>query len=258
MSDDFAFRFGGIARLYGNEALERFAKSHVAVIGLGGVGSWAAEALARSGLGQITLYDLDDVCVSNVNRQILALNSTIGVQKVDAMAARLLEINPGIKVAPESVFVTEKNVSTLIGQDIDFVFEATDSVKAKTAIIAHCVRNKIRIITSGGAGGQLDPTAIQVADLSKTIQDPLLAKVRNNLRRHHGFTRNPKRRFRVESVFSTEPPLFDQSLTECSPATPGPVKLDCASGFGSVTHITASFGFVAASRILKKLAALEK
>lgn len=259
---DYDFRFGGVARLYGRKALSRFKNSHVAVIGLGGVGSWAAEALARSGIGELSLFDLDDVCVSNINRQVLALQSTVGSMKVDALKQRLLDINPELTIHAHHTFVTEKNLEQVFAPAFDYVFEATDSVKAKTAIIAYCVRHKRRIITSGGAGGQLDPTQIEVADLSRTIQDPLLAKVRNNLRRLHGFTRNPKRRFRVESVYSTEPLRYDQGDGSVCATKPddqaGPVKLDCASGFGSITHITASFGLIAASRILKKLAASEK
>ena len=258
MSPDYQQRFGGIARLYGLDALQRFSDSHVAVIGIGGVGTWAAEALARSGIGEISLYDMDDVCVTNSNRQLVALNSTVGKMKVDVMAERIREINPEVKVHAHHAFVTPKNVAEHLVSSLDYVLDATDSVNAKTAIIAHCVRHKISVMTSGGAGGQTDPTQIQIADLSKTFQDPLLAKVRNNLRRLHGFTRNPKRRFRVDAVFSTQPPIFDQGDGTVCQQKPenlnGPVKLDCATGFGAVTHMTASFGMVASSRILQKLA----
>lgn len=256
-NSDFDFRFGGIARLYGSDALACFQKSHVAVIGIGGVGSWAAEALARSGIGAITLFDLDDICVSNINRQIHALQSSVGQMKVDAMAKRLLEINPDLDVRPKHTFVTPNNLADLLTQDMDYVFDATDSVKAKTAIVAHCSRNKIKLICSGGAGGQTDPSQIAIADMTRTLQDPLIAKVRNNLRRLHGFSRNPKRKFRVDCVFSTEPPIYDQgdgTVCHDRPAQQGPVKLDCASGFGAATHITATFGFTAVSRILQKLA----
>lgn len=253
---DYDFRFGGIARLYGREALNTFRASHVAVIGIGGVGSWAAEALARSGIGTITLFDLDDICVSNINRQIHALQDTVGHMKVDVMAKRLQDINPELNVHACHTFITPNNVEDLLTTDFDYVFDATDSVKAKTALIAHCVRNKIKVISSGGAGGQLDPTRIAIADLSRTEQDPLLAKVRNNLRRLHNFSRNPKRKFRVDCVYSTEPLIYDQGDgTACTarPKATGPVKLDCASGFGAATHITATFGFTAVSQILKKL-----
>lgn len=254
---DYEFRFGGIARLYGQAALNTFRDSHVAVIGIGGVGSWAAEALARSGIGTITLFDLDDICVSNINRQIHAMQDTVGQMKIDVMAKRLKDINPDIKVHAVHTFVTPNNVAELLTPEFDYVFDATDSVKAKTALIAHCVRNKIKVISSGGAGGQIDPTRIEIADLSRTEQDPLLAKVRNNLRRLHNFSRNPKRKFRVDCVYSTEQLIYDQgdgSVCASRPKASGPVKLDCASGFGAATHITATFGFVAVSQILQKLA----
>lgn len=254
---DRLYRFGGIARLYGAPALEVFGRSHIAVIGIGGVGSWAAEALARSGIGTLTLFDLDDICVSNVNRQIHALNSSVGQMKTEAMARRLKDINPDITVNAEHTFITPKNLDQHISSRFDYVFDATDSVSAKTALIAFCARNKIKLICSGGAGGQLDPTLIQIADLNKTIQDPLLAKVRNNLRRLHGFSRNPKRKYRIDCVFSTEQLRYaQQDGTVCldRPSDTGPVKLDCASGFGSITHLTGTFAFVGVSQILKKLA----
>lgn len=256
MTSDFDFRFGGIARLYGKSALSTFQQSHVAVIGIGGVGSWAAEALARSGIGTISLFDLDDLCVSNINRQIHALQSTVGHMKVDAMAERLRDINPDIDARPCHTFITPNNLEEHLSKDFDYIFDATDSVKAKTAIIAFCVRRKIKLICSGGAGGQTDPTQIQIADLNRTIQDPLLAKIRNNLRRIHGFSRNPKRKYRVDCVYSTEQLVYaqnDGSVCQSKPENNGPAKLDCASGFGAVTHVTASFAFIAVSKILKKL-----
>ena len=254
---DYLYRFGGIARLYGLPALELFRKSHVAIIGIGGVGSWAAEALARSGIGAITLFDLDDICVSNVNRQVHALNSTIGQMKIESMAVRLQDINPHITVNPVHTFITPKSLENYISKDFDYIFDATDSVSAKTALIAYCSRNKIRLICSGGAGGQIDPTQIQIADLNRTIQDPLLAKVRNNLRRLHGFSKNPKRKYRIDCVFSTEQLRYQQSdgsVCQQRPNDAGPVKLDCASGFGSITHLTGTFAFIGVSQILKKLA----
>lgn len=260
-ADDFAFRFGGVARLYGQQALSRFRRSHVAVVGIGGVGSWAAEALARSGIGEISLFDLDDICVSNVNRQIHALDGSIGRMKVDAMAERMRQIQPSVIVHAQHCFVTEKSVESLFQSGFDYVFDATDSVKAKIAMLAYCVRHKIPVLTSGGAGGRTDPSLIQIADLSKTVQDSLLSKVRNGLRRDHGFPRDPKRKFKIEAIFSTEQPFFyqgkgdqgDGQVCRQQVVSAGPVKLDCASGFGAVTHITASFAFFAVSRILRKL-----
>lgn len=256
LSEDYRFRFGGIARLYGLQGLQQLAGSHVAVVGIGGVGSWAAEALARSGIGELTLIDLDDVCVSNINRQVHALQRTVGQMKTEVMAERLKQISPEIRVHVKHSFLSPGNVDELLTQELDYVFDATDSIKAKTAMVVHCRRNKIPIICCGGAGGQLDPTQVSVEDLARTTQDPLLAKIRNNLRRHHNYSRNPKRKFGVECVYSTEQLRYaqaDGSVCLNKPTDGGPAKLDCASGFGAVTSVTSVFAMVAVSRILSKL-----
>ncbi len=256
-ADDYAFRFGGIERLYGRRALHAFRDAHIAVVGLGGVGSWAAEALARSGIGTFTLIDMDDICVSNTNRQLHALDGQYGRTKTDAMAERLKAINPHADIRIHFGFLTLKNLTELITPDMTGVVDAIDSVKPKSALVAHCQRGKIPIICAGGAGGQTDPTKILVADLSKTTQDPLLAKVRNLLRREYGFSRNPKRRFGIEAVYSTEQltyPAGDGEVCLQKPATGGPSRLDCASGFGAACPVTASFGLFAASRLLNRIA----
>ncbi|ROT94599.1 tRNA cyclic N6-threonylcarbamoyladenosine(37) synthase TcdA [Marinobacter sp. R17] len=256
-ADDFSFRFGGIERLYGRRALQAFRDAHMAIVGLGGVGSWAAEALARSGVGQLTLIDMDDVCVSNTNRQLHALAGEYGRTKTDVMADRLRAINPQLQVNVHFGFLTPKNVTELLDDGLDGVVDAIDSVKAKAALIAHCKRRKIPLVCAGGAGGQMDPTQIQVSDLSRTTQDPLLAKVRNLLRREYHFSRNPKRRFGIEAVYSLEQltyPAGDGEVCLQKPDASGPVRLDCASGFGAASPVTATFGFVAASRLLNRLA----
>ena len=255
--DDFHFRFGGIERLYGRRALEGFRHAHIAIIGLGGVGSWAAEALARSGVGRLTLVDMDDICVSNTNRQLHALTGQYGRTKTDAMAERLRGINPEADIRVHFGFLNTKNVGELITPDMAGVIDAIDSVKAKAALISHCQRQKVPLVCAGGAGGQTDPTQIRVGDLSRTTQDPLLAKVRNLLRREYGFSRNPKRRFGIEAVYSLEQltyPAGDGEVCLQKPATEGPVRLDCASGFGAASPVTASFGFFAAARLLARLA----
>ncbi len=258
---DYLLRFAGIGRLYGAVALDAFAKSHVCVVGIGGVGSWAAEALARSGIGEITLIDLDDVCISNVNRQLHALTGTIGQDKVAVMAERILQINPACVVHQVADFVAADNLFELMKSDFSYVIDAIDAIKAKTALIAHCKRNKIPLVTIGGAGGQTDPTQIQLADLTQTINDPLLAKVRNNLRRDYNYSRNVKRRFGIDAVYSTEQlsyPAADGTVCQAKPAVtddkPTAMRLDCSGGFGAVTVVTASFAFVAVSRVLRKLA----
>lgn len=255
-ADDYSFRFGGIERLYGRRACTAFREAHIAVVGLGGVGSWAAEALARSGIGTITLIDMDDVCVSNTNRQLHALQGDYGRTKTDAMADRLRAINPQANIRIHFGFVTPGNLTELITRDMNGVVDAIDSVKSKAALIAHCQRNKIPLVVAGGAGGQMDPSLIQVADLSRTTQDPLLAKIRNLLRREYGFSRNPKRRFGVEAVYSTEQltyPAADGEVCHQKPGN-GPVRLDCATGFGAACPVTATFGMVAASRLINRIA----
>lgn len=264
MSEAYQNRFGGIGRLYGQKALAAFAKAHVVVIGIGGVGTWAAEALARSGIGQISLIDLDDICVTNINRQLHALTSTVGDSKVAVMAQRIREINPECQVNEIEDFITLDNVSEYLlgaklGGKIDYVVDCIDAVKQKAALIAWCKRQKINIVTVGGAGGQTDPTQIQLSDLAKTYQDPLLAKVRNILRREYNFSKNVQRRFAVDAVFSSEQlvyPQTDGSVCNNKAGADGNMRMDCASGFGAVTMVTGTFGFVAASRVLTKLAHL--
>ena len=257
MSAEYDNRFGGIARLYGRQALAYFQQAHVCVIGIGGVGSWVAEALARSGIGQITLIDMDDICVTNTNRQIHALKDTIGQQKIDVMAERIKAINPECQVNLIDDFISTDNISEYISKEFDYVVDAIDSVRSKSSLLAYCKRNKIKCITIGAAGGQIDPTQIQVTDLAKTYQDPLAAKVRSDLRRLHNFSKNTKRKFGIECVFSTEQLIYPSSDGEvCLTKNfeDGATGMDCSSGFGASTAVTATFGLVAASRVLKKLA----
>ena len=251
-------RFGGIKRLYGNQQTEILFGSHVCIIGIGGVGSWIAEGLARTGVGQITLIDMDDICATNINRQIHALGDTVGELKIEAMEKRIKAINPECIVNLIDDFIAPNNMDQYINASFDYVVDAIDSVKAKSALIAYCKRNKIPIISTGGAGGQTDPTQITVADIAKTIQDPLMSKVRSTLRRDHNFSKNPKRKFGVECVYSTEQlvyPTSDGQVCQQKPDNDGPMRLDCSGGFGAVTMVTASFGFVAAARVVKKIIA---
>lgn len=251
---DFDRRFGGIRKLYGAAGLQALREAHVCVIGIGGVGSWAAEALARSAVGRITLIDLDHVAESNLNRQIHALESTLGKAKVQAMAERIAEINPACRVELIDDFLDPDNLADYLGRGYSAVIDAIDSVKTKTALIAWCRRNKVKLISCGGAGGQLDPTQIRIGDLAKTTQDPLLAKVRHNLRREYGFPRDPKKRFEVAAVYSTEQLVYPQEEgASCEVGEGAGVSgLNCA-GFGSCVGVTASFGLIAASWVLRKL-----
>jgi tRNA A37 threonylcarbamoyladenosine dehydratase len=248
---DLARRFGGIQRLYGAKAWQRFQDSHVCVVGIGGVGSWVAEALARSAIGRITLIDLDMVAESNVNRQIQALGNAFGQAKTDAMAQRILAINPSCQVACVEDFVSPGNLEQMLDKGFDYVIDAIDQVRTKAAMIAWCQTRKIPLITAGGAGGQIDPTRIEIADLARTIQDPLLSKVRAVLRKEYGFTRDPKKRFGVPAVFSSEPLRHPESAS-CDEA-PSLTGLNCA-GYGSSVCVTAAFGLFAASAVLTHLA----
>jgi len=251
---DYQRRFGGIERLYGAGALLRAAAAHVVVVGIGGVGSWAAEALARSGVGRLTLIDLDHVAESNVNRQIHALQSTFGAAKVTAMRERIAAINPACVVKAVEEFIDETNVATLI-PPCDAVIDAIDQVRAKAALIAWCRRAGICVVTTGGAGGRTDPTRIEVMDLSRTTQDALASKVRARLRKEYGFTRDPKKKFGVDCVFSPEQ-IRRPAAGSCAAdgdtaedAIDPAAGLNCA-GYGSSVAVTASFGFAAAARVL--------
>lgn len=255
---DFENRFGGTLRLYGRDGVAALQRAHVCVIGIGGVGSWVVEALARSAIGELTLIDLDDLCITNTNRQIHALEDTIGQSKVAVMAERVLAINPQCRVHQIEEFIATDNVAELLGQGFDFVVDAIDDVPAKAALIGYCRRRKQPVITIGGAGGQIDPTQIQVADLSRTQQDPLAAKLRSHLRRFYNFPTNTKRRFDVPCVYSTEQLRYPQADgSVCAQKTAAGdgqgMRLDCNTGFGASTCVTASFGFVAVARVIDKL-----
>lgn len=258
---DRSRRFGGVARLYGPAALAAFERAHVAVIGIGGVGSWSVEALARSAIGQLTLIDLDNVAESNTNRQLHALDGNYGKAKVEAMAERIALIDPACRVHCVEEFAEPDNFEALLGGGFDFVIDAIDSVRTKVALIAWCVERGIPLVTVGGAGGQLDPTRIRIDDLALTIQDPLLSKVRAQLRKQHGFPRGPKAKFKVSAVYSDEPLIYPEAAAceiddeaAAGPASGGPAGLNCA-GFGSSVCVTASFGFAAAAHALKAIAA---
>ncbi len=247
-------RFGGIGRLYGVDQLSIYQRSHACVVGIGGVGSWAAEGLARSGVGKITLIDLDDICVTNVNRQVHALTETVGKLKIDVMAERIKSINPDCEVITVMDFVDQKNVASLITHEMDCVVDAIDSMKAKAALVNHCKRAKIPVICTGAAGGQTDPTKIEIADLNKTFNDPLIRRVRSYLRRTQGYSRNPKRNYSIPVVYSREQlvhPQPDGSVCQQRAAGDGSTKLDCNTGFGAITMVTASFGFMAANKALE-------
>ncbi|MDR1350125.1 MAG: tRNA threonylcarbamoyladenosine dehydratase [Zoogloeaceae bacterium] len=245
--DDLARRFGGVRRLYGETAGQRFMAAHVGVVGVGGVGSWAVEALARSRIGHLTLIDLDMVAESNTNRQIQALEGEYGKSKIVVMAERVQAINPQCQVHCIEDFVSADNVAALLTPDMNIVIDAVDQTRAKAAMIACCRELGRPIITVGAAGGQRDPTRICCADLALARQDPLLAKVRAQLRRTHAFPEAPKK-FGVTAIYSSEPVRYPPREA-CDAAAQG---LSCA-GFGSSVCVTASMGFAASAAALELL-----
>jgi tRNA A37 threonylcarbamoyladenosine dehydratase len=256
-------RFAGIDRLYGRGAVERFATCHVAVIGLGGVGSWVAEALARSGVGSLTLVDADDLCVSNTNRQLPALDGHYGRAKVEAMAERCRAINPAMAVHAVPSFLTPSNLGELLDRGYDLVVDACDSFRSKVEMIAWCRRRKLPLVAVGSAGGRVDPTLVRVRDLSRTEHDAMLALVRKKLRGEFNFPKGPKRYFGVPAVYSLENvryPQADGSVCGLRPASGGEegFKLDCGSGLGAATHVTGAFAFAAAGKALDMLLAAKR
>ena len=252
---DLARRFAGVGRLYGVEALTRFQAAHVCVIGIGGVGSWAVEALARSAIGQLTLIDLDMVAESNVNRQIHALGDSFGKAKTQAMAERIHAINPSCRVKEIEDFVAPDNLERMLDHGFDYVVDAIDQVRTKAALIAWCKQHEMPLVTAGGAGGQIDPTRIAIDDLARTVQDPLLAKVRAILRKEYGFSRDMKKKFGIPAVFSHEPLRAPEQGASCDTA-PSLSGLNCA-GYGSSVCVTAPFGLFAASAALRHIAGIE-
>jgi tRNA A37 threonylcarbamoyladenosine dehydratase len=260
VSDSTHHRFGGIARLYGQAALERFLTSRVAVIGIGGVGSWAVESLARSGIGHLTLVDLDEICVTNVNRQLHAMDGQIGRQKTEAMADRARAIHPDGDVQIVPKFFNEKSAAEILDAGFDAVIDAIDYARHKSLLVAECHRRKIYAVTCGGAGGRRDPTRIRVTDLAYSGMDPLLLQLRRGLRNDFGFPKNTRGQepilFGIDAVYSDEPPYYSNCDGTVSKDKPEEIslRLNCASGFGSATHLIASFGLIAAGKVLDRLA----
>ena len=258
LAPEIAQRFSGIDRLYGRGALARLAASHVTVVGIGGVGSWAVEALARSGVGALTLVDADELCVSNTNRQLPALDGKYGRMKIEAMAERCRAINPHIRLQLEPRFLTPSNLAELLQTPGDLVLDACDSFRTKVEAIAYCRRRKQPIITVGAAGGRSDVTQIRVRDLSRTEHDAMLSLIRKKLRSEFHFPKNPDRYFGVPAVYSLENvryPQADGSVCGVRPALGGEeaLKLDCGAGLGAATHVTGAFAFAAVGKAIELL-----
>jgi tRNA A37 threonylcarbamoyladenosine dehydratase len=250
-----ARRFGGVSRLYGVNGLAKLQTMHICVIGIGGVGSWAAEAVARNAVGTITLIDLDNIAESNVNRQLHAVDGAFGKAKVTAMAERIKTINPAVVVHEIEDFVTVENVNEMLGKDFDGIIDCIDDAKAKAAIAAFCEQKNIPIVMIGAAGGRLDATLIKQADLIQVSHDKLLAKVRSLLRRDYGYStghsaKGKSAKLGLMCVYSDEMVIKPSQICETSDSAI--TGLNCA-GYGSSVCVTASFGFAAVGLLLQQL-----
>ena len=252
---DYSLRFSALGRLYGKHAMEILPQTHVVVVGLGGVGSWTVEALARSGIGKLTLVDLDEVCLSNMNRQIQALDSTVGQFKSSALKKRITEIAPECIVIEKTKFFTEQTADELLSEDYDCLVDAIDSVSHKSLLIAEARKRKLPIVTCGGGGGKLDPTKVVVKDLAKTKNDPLLLQVRKRLRKEYGFSKFERKKFHIPCVFSEEEPSFPHAdgSVSCEREKGADYRLNCDAGFGSSTMLTGTIGFTVASVAIEQL-----
>jgi tRNA A37 threonylcarbamoyladenosine dehydratase len=253
---DFETRFAGIARLYGREGLAKLRAASVCVVGIGGVGAWAAEALARSGVGALTLVDLDEVCASNINRQLHALTQTVGRAKVAVMAERIQAINPDCRVTGEQKFFNEQTAAELLAPGFDYVLDAIDSVTNKVLLLACCRQKNLPAVACGAAGGRRDGTQVRTADLATVSHDRLLAEVRKKLRKEFQFPADGAP-MGVECVFSAEPPVFaqpDGSVCENRALTDEGTRLNCDGGLGSATFVTGAFGFAAAGIVVRRIA----
>ena len=255
-------RFGGIERLYGKTALKKFSQAHVCIVGIGGVGSWAVEALARSGIGKITMIDLDEICITNINRQLHAMDGEIGRQKTAAMASRINAIHPDCDVVCLETFFNRNNADEILDQCFDYVIDAIDRVQSKALLLSGCKKRDLPVISCGGAGGLRDPSQIKVDDIARCHNDSLIGQVRVNLRKKYGFPAGPDpkikrklKKFNIDCIFSSERPVYQQCDGEVSEEKPDDLsgaesRINCVSGFGSTTHMTATFGFFAVSKCL--------
>ncbi len=254
LSSDYLDRFSGIARLYGSAGLARLHDSHVAVIGVGGVGSWSAEALARSGVGKLTLVDADEICVTNVNRQLHALDGVIGQPKTTVLAERIRLINPHCDVREERIFFTAATADHLLSPGYDAVIDAIDPTALKALLIAACRERGYSTVVAGGAGGKIDPASIRTCDLAFATNDKLLRGLRKMLRNEYSFPSEASGEpFGIRCIHSVENaryPWSDGSVRE-HPEPGSHLRLNCATGFGTATAVAGSFGFAAAAEAIK-------
>ena len=248
--------FHGIEKLYGKSALEQLRQSHIMVIGIGGIGTWCVEALCRSGIGELTLVDMDEFCITNLNRQHCSNLSTIGKSKIKVLANHCKQINPGIKINLVFDFFTESTKDLPIQYHPDLVIDCIDGLRNKILICEVCFQNKIPLVSVGGAGGRIDPTQVRVADLGSVEKDQLLRRVRRVLKKLLKFPIHEKSFYNIDCVFSIEyPRMLNEKTCEVEPGTPISTgrRMDCEGSFGSASFVTGTFGFVAVSRALKRI-----
>lgn len=255
MTGDVAESFGGIVRLYGAAGIQRLQTSRVLVIGLGGVGTWVAEGLVRSGVGHLGLVDGDDFCISNINRQLHALPSTVGRSKVEVVAERCREINPQVGLSPEARFLFEASLAGVLDTGWDCVVDAVDNLRLKVALAGACRQRGLPLVVSGGAGGRRNPAAVRVDDLSRTLADPLLRQMRKRLRREQGFPRQERRKFGIHCVYSTEAPVFgwNDGSVHNEPEPGQSTAINCSTGLGTSAPVTGVFGLLCAGVVLELL-----
>lgn len=242
-------RFKGIASLYGYDSYLKIKNSKILIIGLGGVGTWTCEALVRSGVENITLVDLDDICVSNTNRQIHAHIGNYGKFKIDALEERMLSINPDIKVKKHYSFFNEKNVEAIFSENFEIVIDAMDSVKDKCFLFDYCFKKLIPVVSAGGVGGKKDPSQIEVCELEKTKNDMLFKGVRKKLRQEYRYPIG-RGKAKVTCVYSKE---LGQAFEICELPNETAQSLDCEGALGSVVHMTGIFGFLLANSAIEKI-----
>ena len=252
--DILSDRFVGFKQLVGDEAFTRIANASVCVVGLGGVGSWTVEALARSGVGALTLVDLDEVCITNVNRQLHALSTTIGASKAEVLGDRCRAINPNCKITVLKKFFTSKTADEILGPGFSLVVDTIDSAEHKTALLAECARRQIPSITVGSAGDRLSPLTARIEDLSKTIHDPLLQIVRRKLRQEHNFPRSDRTKFDIPCVYAPKQrgPRDADPAPRCEDSSRSKGK-SCNAGLGSAAFMTGTIGFIAAAEAVRVL-----
>ena len=271
ITNDVERRFGGLSRLYGPDSHIALQHARVAVVGIGGVGSWAAEALARSGVGGLTLIDMDHVAESNVNRQVQALTQTLGQAKIEAMGARIQGINAACKLELVDDFLTPDNVAELLHESIDYVLDCTDQVPAKIAMVLQARQRKQLLLVCGGAGGKTNMLSLRAGDLSEATHDALLGRMRNMLRREHGFARAaneagkikkrvPKMGVRVLWIDQPTilPSAWQSNDSESQADTGAPLQGLACAGYGSSVTVTASMGFAAAAEAISTILAIKQ